>query len=689
MAQGVSGYVEFTSPSTSTIIGGTLRVNYREDYNQAANTSNLTITSLQLLTPTLNIGQSYNGNLIISIDGSPVITLTIENNQAFLNYQNTLETVYGTGSTVITGTLNNIAHNANGTKTVAISVSANQYANPIFWGGATGNMQFTAGSQNVALTTIPRQFTLGIGSGTGYTISVTRGGTPLSNGSPITYGDVLNISATPATGYSLTSLTVNGSPHTSGANYTVTGNVSVAASVTALASIVTPSTTSGTFGTAMTLTVTRYNSNYTHTITYACAGYTGTIVTNSSTTVINWTPPASLMNGIPSATSASCTITITTLSGGAAIGTRSTTITLSVPSASATPTPTQTITDAMGYYATYGAYVQGQSKLSITIDDGLKYSATTAARSTSVNGAKYYDQTFTTNALVSSGAQSVVTNVRDSRGFTGSVTTSINVLAYAAPSIGTFVVQRCDSVGTPDPAGLYCSVQWAIAVSPLNNLNTRSLKVGIKYVGYQTWNETAITLTAYTQSGTWVSPSAISADLSFDVRLVLTDAFSSVTSSTILSTTASTFSAKAGGKGAAFGKAAETDNLLDVAWNMRVRGNLSAGANNVNVLTAAGNFVSGDTLEFPAGVYLQGVVISNGTNVVIYIPLSKKLPSSLAVTHNLTCAWARAPGISHNTPTINAVARSSNNALQITLTVPSTTAWTVVTVALTGTITLT
>ena len=59
------------------------------------------------------------------------------------------------------------------------------------------------------------------------TITVKRGETVLASGDPIADGDVLTISAQPASGYELSALTVAGAAFTNGAEYTVSGNATV------------------------------------------------------------------------------------------------------------------------------------------------------------------------------------------------------------------------------------------------------------------------------------------------------------------------------------------------------------------------------------------------------------------------------------------------------------------------------
>ena len=82
----------------------------------------------------------------------------------------------------------------------------------------------------------PHSYTLTISQETGTTVTVNRTSTNsgastgnLSNGDTIYYDDVLKITITPSTGYSIGTHTVNSSTWTSGNNHTVTGNVTVTA----------------------------------------------------------------------------------------------------------------------------------------------------------------------------------------------------------------------------------------------------------------------------------------------------------------------------------------------------------------------------------------------------------------------------------------------------------------------------
>ena len=358
-------------------------------------------------------------------------------------------------------------------------------------------------------------------------------------------------------------------PYTSGV-YAFETSASESKDLTTIPRAATISASNGTIGAQHTVSISAPYAGFSIKITWTCGSASGTIL-NTTTPIpssATWTPPDSIMSSFPAATSASCVITATTYSGSTVIGTSSVTVTLSFP-ANVRPYPSISVSDAMGYASTYGGYVQGQSKAAVTVTDGNQYSATTASRSTSANRATYTAASFTTGALVSSGTNTISTTVRDSRGRTGTASTSITVLAYTAPSISSFGVHRTDSTGTADDNGEYFVCSYTVAITALNNHNSKTLTMRYRPVG-GSWTSVSITLSAYSQSGT-TSPIAISTDSSYEVQLSLADDFSTITRRTTLSTTPSVISFKAGGLGAAFGKAAETDNLLDVAWDIRAR----------------------------------------------------------------------------------------------------------------------
>lgn len=96
--------------------------------------------------------------------------------------------------------------------------------------GVTGNYTPTKDITLYATWEL-KSYTLSISRGNGTTITVKRNGTSLSNGATIYHFDVLSISISANTGYTIKTHTVNNTTWDSG-NYTVEGNVSVVSTAT-------------------------------------------------------------------------------------------------------------------------------------------------------------------------------------------------------------------------------------------------------------------------------------------------------------------------------------------------------------------------------------------------------------------------------------------------------------------------
>ena len=149
-------------------------------------------------------------------------------------------------------------------------------------------------------------------SGVGSTGTVTSGG--------ILYaGDSIKISAAPKTNYQIKTLTVNGSSFQSGNTHTVSGSVTIAATSQVLASSV--GATDADIESVSTIIVTKYSTNYYHSLQFTFGSLTGYIssdgsVSNTevkySTTSIAFKVPNTFYAQIPSAKYGTCTITCRT-----------------------------------------------------------------------------------------------------------------------------------------------------------------------------------------------------------------------------------------------------------------------------------------------------------------------------------------------------------------------------------------
>lgn len=327
---------------------------------------------------------------------------------------------------------------------------------------------------------------------------------------------------------------------------------------------------SATMGTAKTISISPASSSFTHTLLYSFGNASGTIASDVKSSV-SWTPPLSLANQIPNATSGTATITCRTYSGGTLIGTKTTTVTLQVPSSVVPTISGVTLSEATsGISAQFGAYVQSKSTLKVQISASSQYGATIRSYSTTVLGTTYTGSTVTTSPLGESGTVGVSIKVTDSRGRTATTTRNISVLAYSAPRITAFSADRVDGSGNADDEGTHLKVSLNLSISPVGNKNTKQYKLLYKRKSDASYTtlQTA-TPSGYSYSGTLTftdsSYPEFSSDYGYDIRLQVSDYFTTVNSDDELQTADVWLDLNISGKGMGIGKVSEKD-ALEIAW---------------------------------------------------------------------------------------------------------------------------
>ena len=320
------------------------------------------------------------------------------------------------------------------------------------------------------------------------------------------------------------------------------------------------SVSNGTLGVAQTITADRKSSSFTHTLTWKCGSYSGTIATKSPATSWSFTPELKLAEGAPNGTNVYCEFTLTTNNGNTAIGSTKKSVWLTIPN-SVVPTCSMSLSDAKGYKDTYGGYIQGQSILHVVINGSGIFGSSISSYSASANGTRYISQTFDTAPLKTSGSNTITVGVKDSRGRSASASSAINVIPYSVPNIISFSVNRCNADGTENDRGIYAKVTYQYSVTNLSNKNTVTVSLNYKKTTDSQW--TSVTITPieplYNVSGSNI----IAADdaHSYDISLVVTDSFTSASQSTALSTGYCLYHVRASGKGITWGGVAEDDGF--------------------------------------------------------------------------------------------------------------------------------
>ena len=375
-----------------------------------------------------------------------------------------------------------------------------------------------------------------------------------------------------------------------------------------------------TMGETAHISLPRASSGFTHTLRYVFGGAAETIATGVATGY-DWLVPESLAAQIPDAASGKGTLTCETYSGSTLIGTKSVTFTASVPGSMK---PAVLSGWAAVSYDNSGtaaenmaAWVQGYSKAKAAFDASKvtcrqgagvsKFSITYLGKTTEGNPCR-------TETISTTGA-TVRCTVTDSRGLTAWEDFNIALLEYAPPALVGADLFRSDGEGTAADGGAHIAGVARVRYSELGGLNSVTLKGYWKSVGggYGAGE----TLTVGTV-GLVTGDVEISADRSYVALLVLTDSLGNTARyEENIPTEKVAFHLKEGGKGAAFGKAAETEGVLELAedWHLKLTGatDLNAAAEKIAVLDPGG------VVRYRTKAELQGdlaadYIVSQGTS---------------------------------------------------------------------------
>lgn len=349
----------------------------------------------------------------------------------------------------------------------------------------------------------------------------------------------------------------------------------------------------GDFGSTISIHMNRKSSSFTHTVRYKFGEQTGTIATGVGTGT-TWTIPLSLMNLIPNNTSGSGMIYVDTYNGSTLVGTGSCGFTATVPS-SVKPTVTLALEDETDMTDTYGAPVQGLSKIRVTATGKIAYSSPIQSYVITANGSSYTGEEITTDVLKAAGAQTFTVKVKDSRGRSGTANASLTALAYEFPQASKLVVHRCNQDGTENDLGEYVKATLSAAVTSLDGKNTATYTLKHKKTTATSWTSTVLTALANNYAPTNKSHVfAADSNSSYDLELVVTDNHGTATRSTSVSTAFTLINWGANGTSIAFGKVAEKANSMEIGLRMYDEYNTRIG-NGVAAYGASGNAIDADT----------------------------------------------------------------------------------------------
>lgn len=328
---------------------------------------------------------------------------------------------------------------------------------------------------------------------------------------------------------------------------------------------------------AVTVSIDRKSSSFTHTVIFSFGSYS--VSYTGVSTSQSYTIPQSWLNAIPSATSGTAKVTVTTYSGSTKIGSAvSKNFTVTVPTSVVPTISGVAVADTVtAVYSFFGNMVQNKSKPKLTITAVGALGSTIKTYKTVFENKSYSGAAPTTGVITGSGTVSAQITVTDSRGRTASTTKTWTVLPYSAPKITSFQGFRCSADGTENYEGAYLNAAVNFSISPVSEKNTASYTLEYKQQSATAW--TSLTTGAiYALVDNIISAKGIfGLDNSYDVRLSVTDHFTTVRSTIEIPTAFTLLDFNASGRGVAFGKVSELSEGIEIDLDMSVYKNIFMG----------------------------------------------------------------------------------------------------------------
>ena len=332
-----------------------------------------------------------------------------------------------------------------------------------------------------------------------------------------------------------------------------------------------------TIGETAHISLPRASSGFTHTLRYVFGGAAETIDTGVAAGY-DWPVPESLAAQIPNAASGKGTLTCETYSGSTLIGTKSVPFTASVPGSmkpALTPGWAAVTYDNSGTKASgIAAWVQGYSKARAVFDDSritCKQGASVSGYSITYLGKTVSESPYRTETIGSTAA-TVRCTVTDSRGLSAYEDFEIAIHPYAPPALTGAMLYRADGDGAASDSGTHIAGRATANYYPIGGENAATIRGYWKAVGGSYGSGEALSSGV---TGIISGSAVISTDRSYVAKLVITDSLGNTAEfEDSIPTERVAFHLKEGGNGAAFGKVAETEYVLELAedWELKVKG---------------------------------------------------------------------------------------------------------------------
>lgn len=237
------------------------------------------------------------------------------------------------------------------------------------------------------------------------------------------------------------------------------------------------------------------------------------------------------------------------------------------------PTANVTLSDAEGNFDKYGKYIQGQSKLHVSIAAEGVYGSTIKSYKTTFDGKTFTEAEFTTDAIIGKDELDLEIVVTDSRGRTCTLKESIAVYEYKPPKIISISAKRCQKHNVNELGNDYLGVVFNSEVTSLDSQNSVKYELDYKKVTEDSY--TTVSLSDYTNMYEVEGHAIFAADNdAYNIILRITDDFGTVEKKTNGPSISVLTSRLKYNLGLAFGKLAELAGVFDIGFKTRFHGGI-------------------------------------------------------------------------------------------------------------------
>ena len=323
------------------------------------------------------------------------------------------------------------------------------------------------------------------------------------------------------------------------------------------------------FGDPMTVTIDRKSSSFNTDVYVRANGDWRNVVWHSSDTSIGFTLPADLANNVTTSTECTGQVKIVTNNGDTWIGEDVWDKWMGVPSWMS-PSISNVALDTDTCVNELWCWVQNKSKLRVRTTCSGSYGSSITTIRVEYDGTFYWGNDIWTNITSIDGDRPVNVAVWDSRGRQANWSGHISVHWYQNPW-GTLEAYRCTADGNRDDVnGTYVRLIYSGDKASISGHNTFALTIDSRETNHEWSNPRVSTSTPTSWASAIIGDGSFDLDKTYQIRLRVSDWYTTTTKIVPISTSKVLLDFKAGGTGLGIGRVATDDDMTQFATGVQI-----------------------------------------------------------------------------------------------------------------------